>query len=99
MSPQAAKTRDFDQLERRCRQAAKLLDRGLSQTEVARRVNGARISARAMSSSPIRTSRYAGWLQIEQSANPSKSPDLFQAHPLACFHADDQFPACSPATR
>src|SRR4051794_26759914 len=30
MSPQTAKTRDFDQLERRRRQAAKLLDRGLS---------------------------------------------------------------------
>jgi transposase len=46
MSPQAAKTRDFDQLERRRRQAAKLLDRGLSQAEVARRVKVSRESVR-----------------------------------------------------
>lgn len=45
MSPQAAK-RDFDQLERRRRQAAKLLDRGLSQAEVARRVKVSRESVR-----------------------------------------------------
>lgn len=46
MSPRAAKTRDFDQLERRRRQAAKLLDRGLSQAEVARRVKVSRESVR-----------------------------------------------------
>src|SRR3954469_25475974 len=46
MSPQTAKTRDFDQLERRRRQAAKLLDRGLSQAEVARRVKVSRESVR-----------------------------------------------------
>src|SRR3954467_15847385 len=44
MSPRAAKRRDFDQLERRRRQAAKLLDRGLSQAEVARRVKVSRES-------------------------------------------------------
>src|SRR4051794_4727848 len=37
---------DFDQLERRRRQAAKLLDRGLSQAEVARRVKVSRESVR-----------------------------------------------------
>ena len=46
MSPRAAKTRDFDQLERRRRQAAKLLDRGLSQAEVARRMKVSRESVR-----------------------------------------------------
>ncbi len=46
MSPRAAKRRDFDQLERRRRQAAKLLDRGLSQAEVARRVKVSRESVR-----------------------------------------------------
>jgi transposase len=46
MSPRAAKKRDFDQLERRRRQAAKLLGRGLSQAEVARRVKVSRESVR-----------------------------------------------------
>ena len=46
MSPPTAKTRDFDQLERRRRQAAKLLDRGLSQAEVARRLKVTRESVR-----------------------------------------------------
>jgi transposase len=46
MSPCAARTRDFDQLERRRRQAAKLLNRGLSQAEVARRVKVSRESVR-----------------------------------------------------
>ncbi len=46
MSARALKRRDFDQLERRRMQAAKLLGRGLSQAEVARRVRVSRESVR-----------------------------------------------------
>jgi transposase len=46
MGTQTAGKRDFDQLERRRMQAAKLLDRGLSQAEVARRAKVSRESVR-----------------------------------------------------
>jgi len=46
MSPVGAKKRDFSQLERRRMRAARLLNRGLSQAEVARRVKVSRESVR-----------------------------------------------------
>lgn len=46
MSPRAAQKRDFDELERRRMTAAKLLNRGISQAEVARRVKVSRESVR-----------------------------------------------------
>jgi len=47
MAPnQVSGTRDFDQLERRRIKAAKLLDQGLSQAEVARRLKVSRESVR-----------------------------------------------------
>lgn len=46
MSPGAAKKRDFDRLERRRMEAARLLGRGLTQAEVARRVKVSRESVR-----------------------------------------------------
>ena len=46
MSTQTAGKRDFDQLERRRMQAARLLNRGLSQAEVARRTKVSRESVR-----------------------------------------------------
>ena len=46
MGTQTAGKRDFDQLERRRMQAAKLLNRGLSQAEVARRAKVSRESVR-----------------------------------------------------
>lgn len=44
MSPKAATKRDFDALEKRRMKAAKLLDRGVSQAEIARRVKVSRQS-------------------------------------------------------
>jgi len=46
MGTQIKKKRDFEQLERRRMQAAKLLNRGLSQAEVARRTKVSRESVR-----------------------------------------------------
>ena len=46
MSPGAAQKRDFDELERRRMTAARLLNRGISQAEVARRVKVSRESVR-----------------------------------------------------
>lgn len=49
MSPRAGQKRDFDELERRRMTAAKLLNRGISQAEVARRVKVSRESVRRWS--------------------------------------------------
>src|SRR5947209_8677185 len=46
MSPRAFQRRDFDELERRRMRAARLLHRGISQAEVARRVKVSRESVR-----------------------------------------------------
>lgn len=46
MTPRRTEKRDYDQLERRRMDAAGLLDRGLSQAEVARRVKVSRESVR-----------------------------------------------------
>ena len=46
MSPRAGQKRDFDELERRRMTAARLLNRGISQAEVARRVKVSRESVR-----------------------------------------------------
>jgi transposase len=44
MSPKAASKRDFDELEKRRMRAAKLLDRGIGQAEIARQVKVSRQS-------------------------------------------------------
>lgn len=49
MSARAAQKRDFDELERRRMTAARLLNRGISQAEVARRVKVSRESVRRWS--------------------------------------------------
>ena len=49
MSPRARNTRDFDQLERRRMKAAKLLNRGVRQADVARQVRVSRESVRRWS--------------------------------------------------
>jgi transposase len=60
MSPRTRVTRDFDELQRRRMKAAKLLDQGMRQAEVARRMKVSRESVRRWSNQIARYGAAAG---------------------------------------
>ena len=89
MGTQTAGKRDFDQLERRRMQAAKLLHRGLSQAEVARRAQVSRESVRRWwnqmvihgSTQGLRKAGRAGRKPHLQSAELDKLEAILRAGP------------------
>ena len=76
MAERASGKRDFDELERRRMKAVKLLQRGLSQAEVARRLNVARESVRRW------WNRFAAHGSVEglkKASRPGRKPRLTDA--------------------
>jgi transposase len=76
MSSRAKDTRDFDELERRRMRAAKLLDLGLRQAEVARRVKVSRESVRRWSNQITKHGVAAG---LKKAGRAGRRPRLSAA--------------------
>jgi transposase len=72
MSPKARSKRDFDELERRRIRAAKLLNRGMRQAEVARQVSVSRESVRRWSNQIARQ----GAAGLRKAARAGRPPGL-----------------------
>jgi transposase len=73
MSPKAANKRDFDQLEKRRMRAAKLLDRGIGQAEIARRV---KVSRQSVHRWALQIRKYGGAGGLKKAGRAGRQPRL-----------------------
>ena len=73
MSPRAASKRDFDELEKRRMRAAKLLDRGIGQAEIARRV---KVSRQSVHRWALQIRRHGGAGGLKKAGRAGRQPRL-----------------------